>query len=484
MPSAQADWDAHITLGITRIGVTYVGIPIDDLSEVYQIIKLSPLLVKSSYLSGSFDLRGHLIPVLDLGAICGFDHRAEGVKFAVVLRHAGRLLAFLVDEVMGILQIERDRLQALEADGTSCMQGAFLDKDRPISVLDVGAIFGLPGVCSVKAPQVAQTNVVDAARVPMLIFEVGGARFSVRAEDIYGTVPRQAIEANAMTSPLCLGSITYHNRRVPVLCTVSVLGLGRKQDTSRTEVVILRCTDNRLLGLAVDSIQTVEAIDPKRRSPIPRAIAGQNEFLSDVLITREGGQIYTVATDRLLQDDRISAIASLSSLSLKEQEATAQDQNAKDQAGRGTRLMQSERYLIFQAGRVVAVPLAQVTCILQPPKEVVPVTRTLTGLEGYFSRFRDSVPLIDLNGFLGLPQHGSDFCRVLLTGLQENQVGFRVERVHSIETSTWLLQGWTREGPGSEPLVQVGLGAARRAVPVVDLAKIADELFGLSPFAS
>ncbi len=296
---------------------SYVGIPIDDLSEVYRIIKLSSLMVKSSYLSGSFDLRGHLIPVLDLGAVCCFDYRAEGVKFPVVLRHAGRLLAFLVDEVIGIVQVERDRLRALEEGSTGCIQGAFLDKDRPIFVLDVGAIFALLGVCSVKAPQVAQAKVVDAARVPMLIFAVGGARFSARAEDIYGTVPRQLIEANAMTSQLCLGSITYHNRRVPVLCTVSGLGLGRKQEISRTEVVILRRTDNRLLGLAVDSIQTVEAVDPSRRSAIPRAIAGQNGFLSDVLITQQGGQIYTIATDRLLKDNKIAAIASLSSLSFK-----------------------------------------------------------------------------------------------------------------------------------------------------------------------
>jgi purine-binding chemotaxis protein CheW len=476
IPVGQRDWGGHITLGITRIGVTYVGIPIDDLSEVYQIVKLSPLLAKSSYLSGSFDLRGHLIPVLDLGKVCCFDHRAEGVRFAVVLRHGGRLLAFLVDEVMGIVQIDADRLQSLETVASGCVLGAFLDKDRPISVLNVSAIFDLPGVCSVKAPQVAQTHEVDAARVPMLIFEVGGARFAVRAEDIYGTVPRQVIETNAITSRLCLGSITYHNRRVPVLCTVSVLGLGRRQEISRTEVVILRCPGDQLLGLAVDSIQTVQAIDPKRRSAIPRAIAGQNGFLPDVLITEVGGQIYTIATDRLLADPTIASIASLSSRAFKEQDLAPQDQ-----PGTLKRLPQGERFLVFQAGRPIAVPLSQVTCILQPPRVIVPVTEAVNGLVGYFARLRDSVLLVDLNSFLGVPLQSSEFCRVLLTGEQDHQVGFRVERVHSIETSTWLLQGWTREGPGSEPLVQLGLGAARQALPVVDLMRIADDLFGLTP---
>jgi chemotaxis signal transduction protein len=178
----------------------------------------------------------------------------------------------------------------------------------------------------------------------------------------------------------------------------------------------------------------------------------------------------------LLADPTIASIASLSSRAFKEQDLAPQDQ-----PGTLKRLPQGERFLVFQAGRPIAVPLSQVTCILQPPRVIVPVTEAVNGLVGYFARLRDSVLLVDLNSFLGVPLQSSEFCRVLLTGEQDHQVGFRVERVHSIETSTWLLQGWTREGPGSEPLVQLGLGAARQALPVVDLMRIADDLFGLTP---
>jgi hypothetical protein len=62
---------------------------------------------------------------------------------------------------------------------------------------------------------------------------------------------------------------------------------------------------------------------------------------------------------------------------------------------------------------------------------------------------------------------------VLLIGEAQAQLAFRVERVFSIETSFWTLQGWSGEGQQSEALVQLGLGMNRSAFPVLDLDLIA-----------
>jgi chemotaxis signal transduction protein len=194
---------------------------------------------------------------------------------------------------------------------------------------------------------------------------------------------------------------------------------------------------------------------------VPRAIAVQNRFLSGVLIRDDGHQIYRIAIDDLLSDPRITAIASLSSQT---------DTTSKDATGTPR---PSERYLVFQAGRKLAVPLSQVTCILQPPKQVVPITEPTQGFEGYFSRSRTSIPLVDLNSYLGCPVAPSSLSRVLLIGEAQSQLAFRVERVFSIETSFWTLQGWSGEGKQSEALVQLGLGANRSAFPILDLEVIA-----------
>ena len=173
------------------------------------------MLISSPVLLGGLNLRGHVIPVLDLQGLCGLPPQERGA-FAVILRRADRLLAFPVDEVIGIARITGDRVQAVTnaSAASTCVRSVFLEGERSISIVELDEIFDLPEVYSVEAPRIAQSRGDDAEREPVLIFDVGGAKFVVRAEDVYGTVPRQPIEVNAISSGFCMGSITYHGCRV------------------------------------------------------------------------------------------------------------------------------------------------------------------------------------------------------------------------------------------------------------------------------
>ena len=356
------------------------------------------------------------------------------------------------------------------------MRGVFLDSDRTISIVDVDSIFSLPGVFSVKNNQINRTNVVEEERISMLTFLVGGARFSVNARDVYGTVPCQIIEVGAMTSGYCLGSITYHRRRVPVLNTVDLLGIGRREKWTASEVVVLRCQDDRLLGLAVDAIQDIERTDLGKYAQIPGVVARHHNFLSHVVIRDDGTQVFILSAQALLQDPGVAAIAGLSFSPLLDDAQKA----GPDAEANQIPLIEG-RYLVIQAGRTFAVPLDQVTSIVAMPETIMPVSRPESGLQGYFSRQSNSVPLVDLVGYLQLSSGATEMARVLLTGEREHQVGFRVERVFSIEASNWSLEGFRKAGPGSETLVQFGDGDSKRTMPVLDLAEIALKKFGSRP---
>lgn len=466
--------DEDLAFGIARVGTSLVGFPLDQMTEVCRLRELQPLLISSPALLGGLNLRGHMIPVLDLRGLCGFLAQDRG-DFAVIVRREGRLVAFPVDEVIGIARIAADKVQDLDGVGAqSCVRSVFLDGVRSISIIGLDGIFAMPDVLSVAAPQIVQTRVDDAEREPVLIFAVGGARFAVRAEDVYGTVPRQSIEVNAITSGFCMGSITYHKRRVPVLNSAAVFGLGMLQEKSQTEVVVLRCEGGRLLGLAVDSIQDVRAVDTRQIMAIPRTIGIGGDFFSGVLVREDGAQIYTISISRFLADARIASITGLSTPVSPGADGSMAGAAA---IARG----EVERYLVFQAGRVFAAPLSQVSCILQPPGQVVPMTHPIMGLEGFFARAQATVPLVDLNTRLGLATSQTGLERVLLVGEGEQMLGFRVERVFSIENSAWVLKGLPSEGEGAEPLVQLGRGEDRKALPVLNLEALRAEYFVPQP---
>ena len=466
--------------GICRIGDAYVGLPVEALSEVCQFVKLSKILRSAIYMSGGINLRGQLIPVINLPLICGLAEPDQPAGFAVVLRYADQMLAFLVNHVMGIIHVGCDKVQVLtsgaETEGQVCVRSVFLDADRTISIVDVDSVFSLPGVFSVKNNQINRKKAVEEERISMLTFVVGGARFSVNARDVYGTVPCQIIEVGAMTSGYCLGSITYHQRRVPILNTVDLLGVGRREKWTASEVVVLRCQDDRLLGLAVDAIQDIERTDLGKYARIPGIVARHHNFLSHVVIRNDGTQVFILSAQALLQDPGVAAIAGLSFSPLLDD-----GQKAGPDAEANQIRHIDGRYLVIQAGRTFAVPLDQVTSIVAMPETIMPVSSPKSGLQGYFSRQSNSVPLVDLVGYLQLPSGATEMARVLLTGEREHQVGFRVERVFSIEASNWFLEGFRKAGPGSETLVQFGDGDSKRTMPVLDLAEIALKKFGSRP---
>lgn len=457
----------ELCLGICRLKDVWVGVPISALSEVCQINGLSPLLLQAAFLCGGIDLRGQLIPVIDMRALCGLPAPSHPASFAVVLRLGDRHMAFLVDQVQGISRVAPEKVQILSegmrSDRPLCVRQVFIEDGKTVSILDVDQLFALPGVYSAALPPKSQPSSVEDGRTPMLTFTVGGARFCVEASDVYGTVPRQNIDTGALTSGYCLGSISYHQRRVPVLNTVDVLGLGQRDRWAASEVVILRCPDARLIGLAVDGILDIQRIDLRRHAEVPRMIARKMGFLTQVILREDAGQVFVVSVENLTKDPGIRAIAGLSSdpVAVEGREA------ARRQGG--------SRYLLVQAGRTFAIPLEQVTGIIPIPSHLVPCHRPETGVLGYFARAPWSVPLVNLVSLLGRPPGETDMARVLLTGETREQVGFLVEKVFSIETAEWRLEALPLAGDQEEPLVQLKQGSLSLATPVLDLVRLAQQ---------
>lgn len=312
----------------------------------------------------------------------------------------------------------------------------------------------------------------------MLIFEVGGAHFSVKAEDVYGTVPRQSVEVSPMSSGACLGSIIHHRRRVPVLNTAQLFGVGVDQGPSQTEIVVLRGGKDRLIGLAVQAILDVQSIDLRRLIAVPRMVGIAWQYFSGLMLRPDGRQIYSIAIDRFLADPQIESILTLS-YPVEGGEAVQETASLVSQ-GDSSRI-DLERYLVFKAGRVFATPLSQVSCIQKLPTDLVPLTNPIQGLVGFFTQGQNPIPLVDLNEHLGFARSDSGVDRVLLTGKGDEQLGFRVERIYSIESAAWVLQGMSQGSAMAEPLVQLGRGPSGRALPILDLNALASRCFAPSP---
>lgn len=454
--------------GIVRIGSSSLGLRLDRLSEVCHVDKLDVLPLKSGSLLGGFDLRGSIVPVLDISQILGLQPQAAATPLCVVIKREERVLAFYVDEVLDIAKTEVDNAQMLsgpDPETNKFYKGVFRHNDQFVSIIDVTSLFDLPGVFSASKPEMSNQKTLDQKTPPMLVFEAGHALFALPALEVYAAVPRQSITQSAISVGPCLGEISYYDRRVPIICPIEVFGLGTEREPGPCEIVVVRAPGERLIGFAVDAIRNIESFAAKNVVPVPDR-ANSGGLISGVNILGDGRQVYILEVEALHKNPMLSEIAGLSSAPPK-QTAVETERSASDKPRNVVH--EKERYLVVDAGRQLAIPLTQVTCIVDPPRQVTPARSDKPGFEGYFSWLGKTVTLIDLAGFMGKTgKHGRER-RIVLTGPAEDKIGFGVDRILSIEVSNW------RETPNADgmgaglPAVQLGGPETKTVLPVLDL---------------
>ncbi len=89
--------------GILTIGQSQVALPLEGLREVIPCPQqLIVLPSQARGLLGAVDLRGQVIPVLDLRVVLEVDATRSPEQVVVVIIHEGRLLGLLADEVRGV----------------------------------------------------------------------------------------------------------------------------------------------------------------------------------------------------------------------------------------------------------------------------------------------------------------------------------------------------------------------------------------------
>lgn len=110
------------------------AVDVADAREVVMLASITPLPLAPSFLLGLANLRGSVMPVVDLGPLLGLPPReARAQTLGLVLRHGAWQAAAAVDTVLGLEPLQR---RDVDAANGPIVAGA----DGSIPVLDAGAM--------------------------------------------------------------------------------------------------------------------------------------------------------------------------------------------------------------------------------------------------------------------------------------------------------------------------------------------------------
>jgi len=142
-----------------------VAVPIDCVREILEVGRLTVLPGTPDFVCGVLNLRGAVVPVIDVAARMGAVPCQVGKRSCIVVvdvrsgedRRAD-ILGVLVDAVFEVVDLDGDALEPVPGFGNAWpaefLAGMVRVRAQPVPVLDLGAAL---------APEVLATLIADAA---------------------------------------------------------------------------------------------------------------------------------------------------------------------------------------------------------------------------------------------------------------------------------------------------------------------------------
>ncbi len=494
--------EAWTSFGGFSLGGLRLALPMSAIREVVDGKLLAELPCRARCVVGGIDVRGTLIPVVDLDIALERAARSEPSRCVVIIAHDGKLLGLLADAMSGIFEPTPGSIaRANIADGTVSLFLASVkrsDNDETVSVLSPEALSRLRDVPMVddREPRVEFGGIVDAqaapdASIPLLLFRCNEVPLAVETAVVQATLFNPKTELLALASDRSLSVVDYDGAKVAALDLLDVCGLGQRDCTPEGAALVVTLPVGAVALLISDVIDVLR-IRPDDVKPIlpfasPRADLFSGSLpcslLRSDLVAPAGtttNQYLVIDAAKLVACDELTEFAKLSGATrngTSTARASATLAPAALRRSMITYMLDSER----------ASPLEQITEIIpyQDGGEVFSRGGALLGL--MVSRGR-SIPVMCLSQLLGearcVPKPGSTMVLVVESGA--GLVGFAVRTLRSLEEAQWesAMPNRNVAGPNVPPIgtghsLQVALFGSRssdRVIPIVDLVTIAAAL--------
>ena len=200
--------------GVFFLASMQLALPLDALREVLPCTGLVALPCAAPSVIGGIDLRGVLVPVLDLRRALGLKIAGEEPRSVVIMVHEGRLLGLLASGVVGVLACPPGAWNEIGARNAEApvLGASFRRNDDAtlVSVLSPDGLVSLPDVPTVADPEPARLSVLGtteasgdaavAAESCLMLVRSGPVPLALASDAVHTTVLHPEILASPLTS--------------------------------------------------------------------------------------------------------------------------------------------------------------------------------------------------------------------------------------------------------------------------------------------
>ncbi|MDE2389092.1 MAG: chemotaxis protein CheW [Betaproteobacteria bacterium] len=479
-----------------RIAGMDLALPMETLREVIPCGVLAKLPCAAPYVIGGVDLRGVMVPVIDLRI--ALDLAITDISFpnVIIMVYENKLLGLLTETVTGIFagdEKNTSRISFAAADlpvYSGCIRRN--DDGALVNLLSPAALVMLKDVPVTEDPESRRLqNVVSAESAvqndkarPMLLMRCGSIAFAIDAMAVHTTLSDFTIEHSAIAMGDCLGVIDYDNNKVPVLDLMNLCGLGELNLTAHLQAFLIQLPQGTV-ALLVSKVIDVVRIHAGEIIAMPAYSVPKPSLFRGALPCAAAQNkpdmtsYYFVLDEAALKTD--AHVVSLASVNTTGWSAVNRHSVQKSAAVNGQ--PEKRRNMItYQLSGETASPFEQIKEIL-PFTGDIPIFDQGGPMLGMAVVRGCSIPVVCLSRLVtGKPMQKTAATSVLVVEVDNEAMGFAIPALESIEPAQWEPELPQLGGSGrnslmlaihSNKLAQIGVNDSIRMLPVLDLEKIA-----------
>jgi purine-binding chemotaxis protein CheW len=420
--------------------------PMNRVSEIIRMPKVVRVPLGPGSLEGLANLRGKVLPVVNLRACCSLPVAEHDETTRVIVVDTGVPLGFVVDRVASVVSVDRDAVEPASSVQSTVQSDILVGIIKSVdgamtAVLDVDRLVGTQfahiagradrSAGSVRSVDESAGDDLDDT-VELVSFVVDDQEYALPIAQVQEIVQApESVSRVPNSGERVLGVMDLRGRVLPVLSMRQMFGLPMTDLGAQNRIVVVSL-DGGVVGVVMDTVREVLRVPSDLVAPLPDVVAAGGRATEVVSVCRleEGRRLVSVLSlERMFDAPGLRAeLAEHVDDDTVEGPTQMADTGVND--GRGD----EELFVVFRLdGEEYAVDVDAVQEIIRVPQTLIRVPETRDFVEGLVNLRGTVLPVVDLRTRLELARVERDERqRIVVLFLDGIRTGFIVDSVTEV----------------------------------------------------
>lgn len=415
------------------------ALSVKNIQEVInEPIEYGPMPLAPSYLLGLFNLRGMIVPVVDLRKVFNLPCIDDEVicRKVAIIEYGEFCVGLLFDGTGEVFSGNEEEKSLFNTKGSelkdSVVQGVFkLDNGRRIiQILDAYEILNLDRIPQSKDSFGGEIRKRKTGKRKQCIsFLVGEAVCAIGIDFIQEIIRVSEIKNTALSSDLCLGAVDLRGNTVPIIDFSYLLGYEKTHainiDSENNNKVIIMKIEDEYFGLLVSTIESIISYFTEDLIFFPVLGDSKKEMFKGCISSGSGIDTILLDHEKILSSSEIELITRGHSKLYKEKEDN--DEIEKEES------FSKKSYITFSIDNNYALEISEVKEVIDYPDELIRPPNLSKYFKGMINLRGDLIAVVDpriLYGIDGDVQNDNQ--KILIINAGTTCYGLVVDSIDSI----------------------------------------------------